>query len=923
MKDQAAVGETATNKMAAGEGGDVAGPTRTAEEERLRKSDAREENWQRWGTYLPERQWGTVREDYTADGNAWKFTHDMARYRAYRWGEDGLLGWTDRECRLCFSTSLWNGKDAILKERLFGLGNTEGNHGEDVKEQFYYLDATPTHSYAKALYKYPQTAFPYEELVRVNHERGFDDPEFELLDTKAFDEERYFDVQVEYAKSSPEDMLIRLTISNRGPEMAELTVAPTLTLRNNWSWRNLEAGGETRPRMWMQGASVMASHKTLGRFRFVPVMDTDGTAPEETIFTENDTNIHRLDPKYEGRRRFTKDAFDRHLVQGGKEVGNPERVGTKAAFVYRLKVAAGASTEVRLRLVREDEAEPRAMDAAGFDACFDERRVEADAFYAERIPAEFSEDERNVSRQAYGGLLWTKQFYYYVSERWLEGDPAQPPPPESRKTAENKEWRHLFCRDVLSMPDKWEYPWFAAWDTAFHMIPMAEVDPEFAKNQLLLLLREWYMHPNGQMPAYEFAFGDVNPPVHAWAVMRVYQMTAQREGGEKDVDFLERAFQKLLLNFTWWVNRNDENGHNLFGGGFLGLDNIGVFDRSTALPNDMSLNQADGTAWMGLYCSVMLTIAIELAQTRPAYEDIASKFFEHFIAIIDAINTQGGTGLWDEQDGFYFDQLVTADGPPRALHVHSIVGVVPVFSVGILHKAELDKLPGFAKRLKWFLANKPDLARYVVEAETKNPEFAGARFIALVPKERLLRILQRVFDETEFFSPHGVRALSKIHKDAPYQVELQGKMMTVKYVPAEGDSGMFGGNSNWRGPVWFPMNTLLTNALERYDAVYGDALTVECPTGSGHMMTMREAADEIRRRMACLFLRDAAGRRAAHGDEERYVSDPYWKDLVLFSEYFDGDTGRGVGASHQTGWTALVATYLLKMHHVRLEAQKK
>lgn len=897
--------------------------TRTAEEERLAKSNAREENWQRWGTYLPERQWGTVREDYSADGNAWKFTHDMARYRAYRWGEDGLLGWTDRECRLCFSTSLWNGKDAILKERLFGLGNTEGNHGEDVKEQFYYVDATPTHSYAKALYKYPQSAFPYDELVKVNHERGFDEPEYELLDTKAFDEERYFDVQVEYAKSSPEDTLIKLTISNRGPEAAQLTVAPTLTLRNNWSWRNLEEGEETRPGMWVDGPAVMASHKTLGQFRFVPVAGTDGPMPEETIFTENDTNIHRLDPQYQGERRFTKDAFDRYLVQGEKDAVNPERVGTKSAFVYRMTVAAGASTELRLRLVRVDAETPKEIDAAAFDACFDERTAEADAFYAGRIPQEFSEDEKNVSRQAYGGLLWTKQFYYYVSERWLEGDPAQPAPPESRKTAENREWRHLFCRDVLSMPDKWEYPWFAAWDTAFHMLPMAEVDPEYAKNQLLLLLREWYMHPNGQMPAYEFAFGDVNPPVHAWAVAHVYQMTAQRDGGKKDVDFLERAFQKLLLNFTWWVNRNDESGHNLFGGGFLGLDNIGVFDRSTELPGDTCLNQADGTAWMGLYCAVMLTIAIELAQTRPAYEDIASKFFEHFIAIIDAINTQGGTGLWDEQDGFYFDQLVEAGGAPRALNVHSIVGVVPVFSVGILHKADLDKLPGFTKRMKWFLANKPDLARYVVEAETKNPEFAGAHFIALVPKERLLRILKRVFDETEFLSPHGVRALSKIHKDAPYQVELAGKMMTVKYVPAEGDSGMFGGNSNWRGPVWFPMNTLLVNALERYDAVYGEALRVECPTGSGTMLTMREAADEIRRRMACLFLRDADGRRAAHGAEERYVSDPHWRDLVLFSEYFDGDTGRGVGASHQTGWTALVATFLLKMHHVKLEAAKK
>ena len=904
--------------------------TLTVEDERLAKSNTREENWQRWGTYLPERQWGTVREDYSADGNAWSFTHDMARYRAYRWGEDGLLGWTDRECRLCYSTSLWNGNDAILKERLFGLGNPEGNHGEDVKEQFYYLDATPTHSYAKALYKYPQRAFPYDELVRVNHERGYDEPEYELLDTKIFDEERYFDVQVEYAKSSVEDTLIRLTIANRGPERAALTVAPTLTLRNIWSWRNLEPGEETRPGMWLKDGGVMASHKTLGDFRFVPIGDEEkrtSAMPDEVIFTENDTNIHRLDPGYTGERRYTKDGFDRYLVGGETEAVNPQQVGTKSAYVYRMQLAPGETMVLRLRLVRidlqADQGEPETTDATTFEACFALRKQEADAFYAVRIPETFTEDERNVSRQAYGGLLWTKQFYYYVSQRWLDGDPAQPAPPEERKQTVNKDWRHLFCRDVLSMPDKWEYPWFAAWDTAFHMIPMAEVDPEYAKNQLLLLLREWYLHPNGQMPAYEFSFSDVNPPVHAWAVMHVYQMTAQRTGGEKDVDFLERAFQKLLLNFTWWVNRNDENGHNLFGGGFLGLDNIGVFDRSMDLPSGTSLNQADGTAWMGLYCSVMLTIALELAQTRPAYEDIASKFFEHYIAIIDAINSQGGSGLWDEADGFYFDQLMFAGGESKALNVHSIVGVVPVFAVGILHKREVDHLPGFKRRLKWFLANKPELARYVMQAETTDPEYAGAHFVALVSKERLLRILTRVFEETEFLSGHGVRALSKIHRDHPYQVDLAGRTMVVKYVPAEGDSGMFGGNSNWRGPVWFPMNALLLNALERYHAVYGDELKVECPTGSGTMLTLLEAAEEISRRLVSLFLRDEQGRRAAHGDEERYVSDPYWKDLVLFSEYFDGDSGRGVGASHQTGWTALAATFIQKLHRVRLEAAKK
>ncbi len=897
--------------------------SQTVEDQRLLQSASREANWQRWGTYLPERQWGTVREDYSADGNAWKFTYDMARYRAYRWGEDGILGWTDRECRLCFSTSLWNGKDPILKERLFGLGNPEGNHGEDVKEQFYYLDATPTHSYAKALYKYPQGAFPYEDLVKTNRERGFQDPEYELLDTGIFNEERYFDVQIEYAKASPEDTLIRLEISNRGPEAADLTVAPTLTLRNNWSWRNLEPGEETRP--WIRvkqdaDQTIVANHKTLGRFRFDIVEEPGGPAVEELIFTENDTSIRRLDPNFTGEQGYTKDAFDRYLAHGEQDAINPAPEGTKAAFVYRLNVKSKESVVLRLRLVREDESDITAIDKDSFEATFALRKKEADDFYATRIPSTFNDDERNVSRQAYAGLIWSKQFYYYVSERWLAGDPAQPAPPEERLKGANSDWKHLFCRDILSMPDKWEYPWFAAWDTAFHMIPMAEIDPVFAKTQLLLLLREWYLHPNGQMPAYEFAFSDVNPPVHAWSVYHVYKITAQREG-QNDLDFLERAFQKLLLNFTWWVNHNDQNGHNLFGGGFLGLDNIGVFDRSTNLPDGTCLNQADGTAWMGLYCASMLTIAIELAQTRPAYEDIASKFFEHYISIIDAINGLGGDGLWNEEDGFYFDQLVTKGDPPTALKVRSIVGVVPLYSVGILLKDELDRLPGFRKRMKWFIENKPELAQHVRFTESSDPQYKGSQFIAFVPKERLQRILSRVLDETEFFSDHGIRALSRYHKDHPYEIELGGKQMKVGYVPAEGDSGMFGGNSNWRGPVWFPVNMLLLNSLERYHAVYGDELKVECPTGSGKWLNLLEVAEEIAHRLASLFLRDETGRRPSHGQEQRYISDPHWKDLVLFSEYFSGDTGRGVGASHQTGWTALAATLLQRMH--RIDSEKR
>ena len=890
----------------------------TVEDARVATSSTREEDWQRWGTYLPERQWGTVREDYSADGSAWNFTHDMARYRAYRWGEDGLLGWTDRQCRLCYSTSLWNGNDPILKERLFGLANGEGNHGEDVKEQYYYLDATPSHSYAKALYKYPQRAFPYDDLVKTNKGRGFDESEYELLDTKIFDEERYFDVQVEYAKREPEDTLIRLVISNRGPEAALLTVMPTLTLRNNWSWRNLEPGEETKPSLAMvEGTTdaVRARHKTLGQFRFSPVADEGGPIPEELIFTENDSNIRRLDGNYQGTQGYSKDAFDRYLVRSEKEAINPEQKGTKSAFVYRLNLEPGAEVVLRLRLVRdEDGKDAGELSSAEFDACFSQRKQEADDFYASRIPASYSVDEQGVSRQAYAGLLWTKQFYYYVSERWFEGDPAQPKPPAERLQGRNADWRHLFCRDILSMPDKWEYPWFAAWDTAFHMVPMAELDPEFAKTQLLLLLREWYLHPNGQMPAYEFAFSDVNPPVHAWAVLHVYEIAARHNNGEKDLDFLERAFQKLLLNFTWWVNRNDARGNNLFGGGFLGLDNIGVFDRSAKLPGGVRLHQADGTAWMGLYCSTMLTIAIELAQTRPAYEDIASKFFEHYIAIIDAINEQDGAGLWAEEEGFYFDHLLVDNEPTKALYVHSIVGIVPLYAVGILRKEEIERLPGFLKRMRWFLENKEQLARHVTETETKDPKYEGSHFIALVPKDRLLRILSKVLDEKEFFSEHGVRALSKIHEAEPYQIDLAGQKMTVKYVPGEGDSGMFGGNSNWRGPVWFPVNMLLINALERYHLVYGDEFKVECPTGSGVYKTLLEVAEEIARRLAKLFLKDDEGRRAAHGEERRYIDDPHWRDLVLFNEYFCGDSGRGIGASHQTGWTALAATCVRMTH---------
>ncbi|MEG9434033.1 MGH1-like glycoside hydrolase domain-containing protein [Terriglobus sp. ADX1] len=884
----------------------------TAEEHRLEENHTRQKNWQRWGTYLPERQWGTVREDYSADGNVWtSFPYEMAQYRAYRWGEDGLLGWTDRQCRLCFSTALWNDQDSHLKERLFGLGNQEGNHGEDVKEQFYYLDATPTHSYCKALYKYPQRAFPYQQLREENKRRGYNDLEYELLDTGIFDESRYFDILIEYAKADDEDTLIRITASNRGPDAAPLYLLPTLTLRNNWSWRNLEATGKTRPIIRKRAETgVRAIHKVLGTYNFYALTGSQ-LAPSELLFTENDTNFFRLDPNYKGEPHYSKDGFDRYIVHGDKNAVKATE-GTRCALLYQDIIPAGESRTLYLRLVRlptADMPHPPRIEAEQAAAIFEQRIAEANEFYAAKIPHEATPEERNVSRQAYAGLLWCKQFYYFIAQQWMSGDATQiAPPPRNKKSAE---WRHLFCRDVLSMPDKWEYPWFAAWDTAFHMLPMAQIDPEFAKNQLLLLLREWYMHPNGQMPAYEFAFGDVNPPVHAWAVWHVYRLGFDNKK-EGDVEFLERAFQKLLLNFTWWVNRNDQYGRNLFGGGFLGLDNIGVFDRSIPLPDDTCLHQADGTAWMGLYCSVMLTMALELAHRRStAYEDIANKFFEHYISIIDAINSVDANGLWDEEEGFYFDRLEKVDGSNSiALKARSLVGIAPLYAVCILKKSTVKGLNDFKKRTDWFLDYKTELKNYVATAKSGNPEIDSSRWIAIAPRDRMERILRRVFDESEFLSPHGIRGLSRHHLEHPFETEIHGQRFTVRYVPAEGDSGMFGGNSNWRGPVWFPMNMLLITALERYYLVYGNSFTMEYPTGSGQQKTFVEIAEDIARRMVNLFLPDKDGYRPSHGREHRYADDTHWKDLILFSEYFDGDTGRGVGASHQTGWTALAATLI-------------
>jgi hypothetical protein len=870
---------------------------------RLAEDARREKNWKRWGPYLSERQWGTVREDYSPDGDSWEFfTHDQARSRAYRWGEDGLLGITDRECRLCFALALWNGRDPILKERLFGLTGPEGNHGEDVKEMYFYLDATPTSSYLKGLYKYPQTPFPYDWLVAENRRRTRLDPEFELADTGAFDDGRYFDVFAEYAKAGPDDILIRLTAANRGPEPAVLHLLPTLWFRNTWTWGCLHEGCWVKPRLWQTGPGVVAAeHATLHRFHLTAGPGPDGQLPP-LLFTENESNKVRL-WDVPNDSPYVKDAFGEYLLRGRADAVNPKAAGTKAAAHYRLEIPAAGEVTVRLRLTAETEPAP----GPEFDRVFADRIAEADAFYKAHLPDSLNPEEVRVARQAYAGLLWSRQFYHYVIHDWLQGDPDEPAPPPERKHGRNWDWPHLFNRDVISMPDKWEYPWYAAWDLAFHMIPLARIDPAFAKEQLLLFLREWYMHPNGQLPAYEFNLSDVNPPVHAWACWRVYKLTGPRGG--RDRTFLARAFHKLLLNFTWWVNRKDVAGKHLFTGGFLGLDNIGVFDRSRPLPNGAFLEQADGTAWVAFFCTTMLSMALELAHAEPAYEDVASKFFEHFVAIADAMNSLGGTGLWDEDDGFYYDQL-RADGTGLPLRIRSMVGLIPLLAVEVLEDHVIDRLPGFRKRMQWFLDHRRDLSRHIACMERRAVGDHGHRLLALTPPRRLERVLRFLLDENEFLSPFGIRSLSKIHRDRPYVLRLGDEEHRVAYLPAESDSGMFGGNSNWRGPIWFPVNFLLLEALGRYHHFYGDDFRVECPTGSGRMLHLGQVACEIATRLSRLFLPDEHGRRPCHGDDPRFAGDPHWRDLPLFYEYFDGDTGRGVGASHQTGWTALVARLL-------------
>ena len=873
-------------------------PSNTAEAARLDEDAHRTKHWKRWGPYLSERAWGTVREDYSPSGTAWEaFPHEQARSRAYRWNEDGLAGFCDRHQYICFALAFWNGHDALLKERLFGLTGHEGNHGEDVKEYYFYLDSTPTHSYMKYLYKYPQTAFPYARLLEVNRRRSRLDPEYELIDTGCFDERRYFDVFIEYAKASPEEICIRVQAFNRGADTAELTVLPTIWYRNTWSW-----GSDIRRPRFQTGepvgnASVIeATHEYYGLRRLL--CDQQPTL----LFTENETNTRRLYGDDDGPR-YAKDGFHDYVVNGQKAAVNPDRVGSKAAAHYVLSLAGGASATLRLRFTHETD--PMPLAAENFEAVFDARIREADEFYETVAPRRLSADVCRVQRQAFAGLLWSKQYYHYDVNRWLKGDPVGPEPPPQRRHGRNADWTHLYNEDVLSMPDKWEYPWYAAWDLAFHCIPLALVDPTFAKEQLVLMVREWYMHPNGQIPAYEWAFEDVNPPVHAWAAWRVYKIE-QKHKGVGDRRFLERIFHKLLLNFTWWVNRKDAEGKNIFQGGFLGLDNIGVFDRSKPLPTGGHLEQSDATSWMGMYCLNMLTIALELARDNRAYEDVASKFFEHFVYICRAVNNIGGKHieLWDRTDGFFYDVLLLPNGETTHLKVRSMVGLIPLFAVETLDSKVIDDLPRFKHRMQWFIENRPEFAQHV---ETQTYDGGVRRFLSLVNRHKLRSVMRYLLDEKEFLSPYGIRALSRYHKDHPFMLNVMGDDHRVDYEPAESSTSQFGGNSNWRGPIWFPVNYLLIESLQKFHFFLGDQYKVEYPVGSGRQATIGQVATELSRRLIGIFLRGRDGRRPVFGGAQIFQRDPQWRDHLLFYEYFHGDNGAGIGASHQTGWTGLVA----------------
>ena len=882
----------------------------TAEHQRLADSAARRADWKNWGPYVSERAWGTVREDYSPDGTAWKyFPHDHARSRAYRWNEDGLGGFCNRFQNLVLAVALWNEHDPILKERLFGVTGNEGNHGEDVKEYYFYLDGTPTHSYQNMLYKYPQVEFPYASLVSENQGRGKDEPEFELIDAlrEVFEAGRYFDVFIEYAKAGEEDILCRISAVNRGPDPFPIHILPHLWFRNTWSWRQEKAPGKAaRPELRAVAEhAVLAVDPHLGsRWWYVDGgVGAAGRSP--LLFTENETNVERLFGAH-NTTPYVKDGINDAVIHGRSDRVNPERRGSKVAAHFQAVVPPGEAFTVQVRFTNVLAESP----FTDFDAVFTQRIAEADEFYAAIARPGLSEDERLVQRQALAGLTWSKQFYHYSVERWLAGDPGQPQPPSERRSGRNAEWRHLYALDVLSMPDKWEYPWFAAWDLAFHAVPIAIIDPEWAKRQLILLLREWYMHPNGQIPGYEWKFSDVNPPVHAWAALQVYRLDRE-QSGEGDTDFLERVFHKLLFNFAWWVNRVDADGHNVFQGGFLGLDNIGLFDRSAPLPTGGHIEQADGTSWMAMYSLNMLGIALELARTRPAYEDVATKFFEHFIYVANAFYHMGDAdvSLWDEEDGFFYNVLHTPDGGFTRVKVHSFVSLLPLLAVETLEPEQLERLPRFRRRLEWFLDHRPDLIANI-SSLTKLDAHEHYQ-LSIVNRDKLVRILGRVFDAHEFLSEYGLRALSRHHADHPYEVQVHGQAYRVDYQPAEATTDLFGGNSNWRGPIWFPLNYLMIEALRKHGHHYSDSLKVEMPTGSGQQVALCAAADELCRRLARIFLRNDEGIRPVFGREPLFQEDAHWRDHVPFYEYFHGDTGAGLGASHQTGWTALVAKLLL------------
>ncbi|HZZ41797.1 MAG TPA: hypothetical protein VFE58_02580 [Tepidisphaeraceae bacterium] len=868
-----------------------------AEQQRLDDDRLGRARWRTWGPYLSERQWGTVREDYSPDGHAWEsFPHDHARSRVYRWGEDGIAGISDDKQLLCFSVAMWNGHDPILKERLFGLTGPEGNHGEDVKELYYYLDATPTHSYLKMLYKYPQREFPYNQLVSENRARGRDQMEFELLDTGVFAEDRYFDLFVEYAKQGPTDLLIQITAHNRGPDPADLHLLPQLVCRNTWAWDN----AHPKPRIAKTAPGTLCIDQAkLGRYWLY----ADGEPA--LLLTENETNVKRLYGV--DRPGPFKDAFHDYVIHNNPNAVNPAQVGTKAAAHYHQTIPAGGSMTVRLRLTHEPSGLTNPF--TDFEKLFQQRRAEADAFYARQQKNISDEDARRVHRQALAGLIWSKQFYRIDITRWLNGDIGQPAAPPERKKGRNRDWPHLNNSDIILMPDKWEYPWYAAWDLGFQCVAMAAIDAEFAKQQLVLITREWYMHPNGQLPAYEWEFGDVNPPVHAWAALHIYQID-KAATGKADVPFLERMYHKLMLNFTWWVNRKDRDGRNIFQGGFLGLDNIGVFDRSATLPTGGHINQADGTSWMAMYCLNLMRIALELARTNPVYQDTASKFFEHFLYIAAAMTNIGSQGidLWDKDDEFFYDVLSLPEGRAVPLKVRSIVGLIPLFAVEVLSPELLAQVPEFAERLEWFLELRPDLAGLVSRWFEEGK--GNTRLLSLLRGHRMKRLLKRMLDESEFLSPFGIRALSASHRDHPYLFSCDGMTCTVGYEPGESQSGLFGGNSNWRGPIWMPVNFLLIDSLRSFHSYYGDDFKVEYPTSSGTFITLKQVADELSTRLTRLFLRDSKNQRPIFGNDPKLQSDPHFKDHLLFPEYFHGDTGRSLGASHQTGWTSLIAILL-------------